>query len=62
MICDIILGSWSTEEVNPEGMQLFTRMEYHCYLGIKYFNLQHYEDAINHFSMAIKEKTLMDLE
>lgn len=37
-------------------------MEYFCYLGIKHFNLGQYEEAINHFSMGIKEKTLMDFE
>ena len=37
-------------------------MEYFCYLGIKYYNLGHFEEAANQFSIAIKEKTLMDLE
>jgi hypothetical protein len=37
-------------------------MEYFNYMGIKYFNLKQYEEAINQFSIAIKEKTLIDLE
>lgn len=37
-------------------------MEYFCYMGIKYYNLNMYEEAINQFSLALKEKTLLDLE
>ena len=37
-------------------------MEYFCYLGIRFFNLGMFEDSINQFSLAIKEKTLSDLE
>lgn len=29
-------------------------------MGIKYFNTGLFEEAINQFSVAVKEKTLMD--
>ena len=31
-------------------------------MGIKYYNLGMYEEAINQFLVAVKEKSLMDLE
>ena len=62
MICDIMLGQWSTPEVIFDSLQFFSKMEYFNYMGIKYFNLKQYEEAINQFSIAIKEKTLIDLE
>jgi hypothetical protein len=37
-------------------------MEYHCFMGIKYFNIGQFDEAINQFTIAIKEKNLMDLE
>lgn len=62
MICDIMMGQWSVAEVAMDDLQFFTRMEFFCFLGIRYFNLGLFEDAISQFSLAIKEKTLNDLE
>lgn len=62
MICDIILGCWSTEEVPYDDLQYFSRVEYYNYLGIKYFNAGSVEEALSNFSLALKEKSLRDLE
>jgi hypothetical protein len=62
MICDIMLGQWSVPVVPIEEVSFFSRMEYFCYMGIKYFNLGQFEEAIDQFSIAVKEKTLIDLE
>lgn len=39
MICDIILGKWSTADVFPDDLEYFTRVDYYSYLGIKYYQL-----------------------
>lgn len=62
MICEVMLGHWSVKEEGPEDLCVFNRMEYYCYVGIRHFGLGEYEEAISHFSYAIKEKSLMDLE
>lgn len=62
MICDILLGHWSVEESSAEDLEYFSRVEYYHYLGIKYYQQGEYEEALNNFNLAIKEKSLQDLE
>ncbi len=62
MICDIILGRWSTDDVFPDDLEYFTRVDYYSYLGIKYYQLGSYEEALNNFILSAKEKSLLDLE
>lgn len=61
MICDIILGQWSTNEQSAEDLEYFNRIEYYNYLGIKCYHQGNYEEALSNFSLALKEKSLLDL-
>jgi hypothetical protein len=61
MICEVILGHWSVEETPPDDLHFFTRVEYYSYLGIRSYHLQQYDEAINNFTLALKEKSLQDL-
>ena len=62
MVCRIIEGVYSTEEYQPNDLEFFSRVAYYSYLGIRSFHLGEYQESIAHFSLAIKEKGLMDLE
>lgn len=42
MICDIILGRWSTDDKFPDDLEYFTRVDYYSYLGVKYYHLGAY--------------------
>jgi len=39
MICDIMMGKWSTNETDIDALNIFTRVDYYCYMGIKYYHL-----------------------
>ena len=54
MICDIILGRWSTDDTFPDDLEYFTRVDYYSYLGIKCYQLGAYEEALNNFILAAK--------
>lgn len=62
MICDIIMGKYPQEEVSAEDLEYFNRVEYYNYLGIKDYYQNDLEEAINNLNLALKEKSLMDLE
>ena len=62
MICDIMMGKWSTNETEIDTINIFTRVDYYCYMGIKYYHLGQFEESITYFTYAIKQKGLMDLE
>ena len=62
MICDILVEDIQVPEEKPTDLQYFSIVQYYCYLGIKYLKLQNYEEAINNFILASKEKSLSDLE
>jgi hypothetical protein len=61
-ICEVILGHWSVEEAPADDLHFFTRVEYYCYLGIRSYHQQQFDEAINNFTLALKEKSLQDLE
>ncbi len=42
MVCDIILGRWSTDDAFPDDLEYFTRVDYYSYLGVKYYHLGAY--------------------
>jgi len=39
MICDIMMGQWSVSEAPIDTLKIFSRVDYYCYLGIKYYHL-----------------------